>query len=200
MTDATEALVTAHVPPVEGDNCVVFPIQIPVCPVMETTGLACTVRDAVGKLVQVVELFVKVNVAFPWFKPITIPILFTLATEGLLLVQTPPELGDNVVVEPTHNGLLPMISTTGLGNMVMVTEESDLHPKKELVYTKRTVPCDMPVTVPAFEMDAIEVFELVHVPPVAGKNLVVAPTQICEAPSRSMAGLSKTVTESDPAD
>ena len=48
---------------------------------------------------QFVPVFVKVNVAVPVETPFTTPALVTVATAGLLLIQVPPDVGDNVVEE-----------------------------------------------------------------------------------------------------
>lgn len=109
VTDATDEFTKVHVPPVEGDKVVVPPIQIPFGPVTETTGLAFTVSGAVGRLEHPVVLLVNVKVTFPCPKPVTKPAFVTLATDGLLLIHIPPEFGDNVVEEPTHIGLFPVI-------------------------------------------------------------------------------------------
>lgn len=57
---------------------------------------------------------VNVNVAVPGLTAVTKPLLLTVATDGLLVLHTPPEVGDKVVVVPAHNIVLPVIDTTGL--------------------------------------------------------------------------------------
>ena len=89
---AIAGLLLIHVPPVVGDNCTVFPIQIE--PGDKTTGKGFTVT-AVVVLLQLEEESVKVNVTFPAAIPLTIPALVTAAIDELLLTQAPPVTGDN---------------------------------------------------------------------------------------------------------
>lgn len=61
-----------------------------------------------------VEL-VNVNVALPGLTPITTPAFETTATNGLELIQVPPVVGDNVVVNPLQIDDAPVILTVGFG-------------------------------------------------------------------------------------
>lgn len=58
VTVATAGLLLAHVPPVEGDNPVVSPIQRLVAPMMLTIGIGSTVTEPVGSETQPVVLLV----------------------------------------------------------------------------------------------------------------------------------------------
>ena len=51
--------------------------------------------------------------ALPPDKPVTTPPLVTEATDGLLLTQGPPLVGDSWLVLFTHIGLLPVMLTVG---------------------------------------------------------------------------------------
>jgi hypothetical protein len=70
-------------------------------------------------------LWIKVNVADPVLRPVTIPALVTLATEGLLLTHVPPVDGERVVVVPTHILVGPVTETGVLAETVIMAEESD---------------------------------------------------------------------------
>ena len=110
LTVALLVLLLDHVPPVPGVTFDVDPTQTVVAP--PKTGISLTVTAAVV-LEQPVVLFVKVNVAVPAEMPVTIPPLVTVATLVLLLTQVPPDVGDNVVVEPSQILALPVILTVG---------------------------------------------------------------------------------------
>jgi hypothetical protein len=62
-----------------------------------------------------------------------------------------------------------------------------------LVKVKVTLPKPTPVTTPAFVTVAIPVLLLVHVPPVVGDNVVLAPTQIVLGPVIFTIGFGLTV-------
>ena len=112
---ATVVLLLAHVPPLLGDTNAVPPIQTSLAPPRTGRGLIVTLPVV---LEQPVVLLVKVNVAVPAEIPVTIPALFTVATEGLLLNHTPPEDGLNVVVEPAQIDVLPVMLTVGTAYIV----------------------------------------------------------------------------------
>ena len=137
-----------HDPPDAGRKLVVPPIHMPEGPDRDIDGLGFTMTGVVGNEGQPPVELVNVKVACPWEIPMTIPLLFTEATAGLLLTQTPPEYGDSVVLLPTHIGFGPVTDTTPEGKTVIITEESDLQPDNVFVYTNRAVPLVMPVTSP----------------------------------------------------
>lgn len=80
-----------HDPPDAGSIFVVVPIQIPEGPARDIEGLGFTITGVVGNEGQPPLELVNVKVACPWEIPITMPLLFTEATAGLLLTQIPPE-------------------------------------------------------------------------------------------------------------
>lgn len=93
-----------------------------------------------------------------------------VATELLLLTQTPPDgFAEVVVVLSIHIGDGPVRATTGLGLMVPVSV-SELQPVAVRLNTNLTVPEDIPDTRPALFTVATAAFVLVQVPPVAGDN------------------------------
>ena len=74
-------------------------------------------------LLQVVVVFVNVKVALPCEMPVTMPLLSTVATEGLLEVQVPPDAGVNWTVCPTHTEAGAEITGKALTVMGNVTCE-----------------------------------------------------------------------------
>jgi hypothetical protein len=97
---AISGLLLAQVPPEEGENEVVLPIQIAEGPVRFIEGLGLIVTGKDGFETQLVAALVKVKVAVPALIPVTSPVLLTVATPLLLLDHDPPVEGDNVVVDP----------------------------------------------------------------------------------------------------
>ena len=61
---ATDGLLLVHVPPIEGKNCVVEPIQTALSPIRLIIGFEFTVTGAVGRDTQPEE-WVNVKVAIP---------------------------------------------------------------------------------------------------------------------------------------
>jgi hypothetical protein len=60
-------------------------------------------------------------IVVPAVTPETIPVLFTVATDGVLLAHVPPEVVLlSVVVVPAHNVPVPEIAAT-VGNGLIVT-------------------------------------------------------------------------------
>jgi len=114
VTVATEALLLAQVPPVDGDKPVVAPIQILLGPVTLTIGVEVTVTVPVATETHPVLLLVKMNVDVPAETAVTTPAFVTVATPGFVLTQVPPEAGDKVVVAPTQILLAPVILTAGM--------------------------------------------------------------------------------------
>lgn len=132
VTEATTGLLLAHVPPVAGDNVVVAFTQIAVAP--DTVGKVYTVT---GKVVPEHPEIENVKVAVPARTPVTTPAFVTVATEGLLLIQVPPEEGDNVVVPVTQIAEGPVISATGVVlTVTFVTVEVAEHPKLLVTFTE----------------------------------------------------------------
>ena len=58
------------------------------------------------------------NVTLPADTPVITPALVTVAIAGLLLVQVPPLVGDNVAVLPTHT----LAGAVTAGNAFTVTD------------------------------------------------------------------------------
>ena len=194
VTVATAGLLLTQVPPVVGDNVVVFPIQILLAPVMVATGNGLTVTADVGMDTQPVVPFVKVNVAVPPETAVTTPASVTVATVGLLLIQVPPVVGDNVVVAPTQIVLAPVMLTTGNGSTVTAEVVEEQLGAVLLVKVNVAVPADTPVTTPAFVTVATLGLLLAQVPPVMGESVVVAPAQIVALPEMPTTGLFVTET------
>ena len=125
VTVAMEMLPLAQVPPVVGLSVVVELIHTSAVPVTETEGLGFTVTGGVVDVHKVTSC-VKVKVAVPCATEVTI-FPETVATEGLLLTHVPPDAGDNVVVEPIHKELPPVILTTGFAvTSILIVSEHDV--------------------------------------------------------------------------
>lgn len=62
-----------------------------------------------------------------------------MATDGLLLVHVPPDVGDKVVVPSIQISSGPVILTTGLGIIAILVIGSEAQPAAE-VYTNIAVP------------------------------------------------------------
>ena len=73
-----------------------------------------------------------------------------MATNELLLVQVPPDEGDNWVVVPIHIEVDPMILTTGLPITVNGPETLDTQVVEVDVNVNVTEPAEIPTTIPAF--------------------------------------------------
>lgn len=153
-----------------------------------------TVIGKVGSEIQPEEVLVKVNVTEPADMPVTTPAFVTVATDGLLLVQVPPVVGDKLEVLATQMIELPLILTVGLAMTVTLAVGAELQPVLLNVNMNVTTPAPTPVTTPPFVTVAIDVLLLVHVPPVVGDNVVVLPPQIVVAPVIFTTGLTLTVT------
>ena len=76
--------------------------------------------------------------------------------------------------------------------MVMFDVGSDSHDVVELVKVKLTVPAETPVTTPELDTVAIELLELVHIPPLLGDSVVVSPSHIEASPVTDTSGLDNT--------
>ena len=161
-----------HVPPVVGDRVAVAPTQTEAGAV--TTGKAFTVTAVVVRL-QLVVVLVKVNVTLPAATPVMTPALVTVARALLLLVHVPPVVGDRVAVAPTQ--MAAGAVTTGKAFTVTAVVVL-LQLVVVLVKVNVTLPGATPVMTPALVTVARALLLLVHVPPVVGDRVAVAPTQI----------------------
>lgn len=83
------------------------------------TGFAFIVTGAVASDIHWLVLARNLKVACPGDAPNTVPSVFTVAIELLLLVQIPPVVGDKVVVAPAHIVAGPVTETKGLGLIVI---------------------------------------------------------------------------------
>lgn len=193
VTVATDGLLLTQVPPLEGVNVVVWPIQILEDPDIETVGFTFIDIDVVGSEAQSVALLVKVNDAVPAAIALTKPALVTVATELLLLAQVPPDVGDKVVVDPTHKDVDPVILTDGLVFTVIFEDGSDEQVELSKVNVKLADPAPTPVTIPALVTVATEALLLTQEPPEVGDNVVVVPTQIAGDPVIFAIGFATTV-------
>jgi hypothetical protein len=155
--------------------------------------MAFTVTAGVGAETQPVTEFVKVKVALPEAIPVTTPALVTVATDGSLLVQLPPLVGDKVVVAPTQMLLEPVMLTVGKALMVTAAVGRETHPVALDVKVKVAVPAETPVTTPALVTVAMEALLLAQVPPLVGDKVVVAPTHIVLEPVILTTGNASTV-------
>jgi uncharacterized protein (DUF362 family) len=126
---ATAVLLLTHVPSVVGLTVVVPPIHNEVlAPVIFVIGRALTVTALVASDGQSVVLLVNVNIAVPPLTPVTTPPLVTVATVLLLLNHVPPVLGLNVVVDPSHIVLAPVMLTVGFALTVNGAVANEAHP------------------------------------------------------------------------
>jgi len=133
---AIDVLLLVQSPLVLGVMDEVPPTHAEVGPVYVTAGLPLIVIGAVGLELQPIVL-VNVNVTVPALRPVTTPLLVTVATDGLLLVHVPPVLGDKVDVKPTHTMSSPVIETVGLP--VTVSGEEDADAQLDKLLTKVNV-------------------------------------------------------------
>lgn len=132
--------------------------------------------------------------AVPAVKPVTTPALVTEATEGLLLTQVPPVVGDKVVVAPTQMVLEPVILTAGVVLTVTPAVGAETHPVLVFVKVNVTTPALTPVTTPSLATVATAGLLLDQVPPVEGDKLVISPIQMLVAPRMLTIGIASTVT------
>lgn len=88
-----------------------------------------------GLDVHPVDDCVKIKVAVPLAIPVTRPLLFTIATEGLELAHIPPVEGDNVEVLPIQILDEPVIETVGLGVAVILAEATAEQPLRLVTVT-----------------------------------------------------------------
>jgi len=109
-----------------------------------------------------------------------------VATAVLLLTHTPPEVGESVVVLPTHIEGGPVNIALGSSLMVIYSLSDDGHPEA-LVKTNVTAPLETPVTIPLLVIVATDGLLDTQVPPVVGEKLVVSPIHIASGPVRFIA-------------
>ncbi len=173
---------------VVSDNRVVVPWQSVKVPVIAPTpGSAFTVTSDVVDAVQPDELTtVYVMLAVPAETPVTIPVVPTVATDVLPLVQAPPEVVlDKVVTPPTQTLNVPDIEPTDGSALTVTTFVTNAaHPKLFVtVYVTLAVPAATPETMPVEPTVATAILLLVHVPPpVVLASAVLAPTHTVAVP------------------
>lgn len=122
-------------------------------------------------------MLVNTKRADPLDKPVTIPPLETVATEGDKLDHAPPDTGCNVVVLPTHIEEEPVMETTGLPNTCSETG-LEIHPVLFSVNVKVVVPAACPVTTPELFTVATVGLDDDQTPSAVGVSVVVALIQM----------------------
>jgi len=167
VTVATDGLVLTQVPPVVGVKVTLPLIQTAVLETV-TTGKGFTVTDEVVALQELV--LVKVKLTEPWSTMVTTPPAVTVATDGLVLTQVPPEVGVNVNVPSTQTAALETVTT---GNGFTVTDEVVALQELVLVNVKLTEPELTRVTTPPAVTVATDGLVLTHVPPVVGVKVIL---------------------------
>lgn len=188
-TVATDVALLLQVPPgVASLSVVVCPEHTSSVPVM-ADGNALTVTTRMAKHPAPV---VYVIVAVPGAMPLTIPVdKPTEATEGVVLVQVPPEtVLVSVVVVATHSEAVPPIA-----DGVALTVTIAVREQPETVYDIVAVPAVMPETTPVPDItDATPGLPDDHAPEgVASARVVVLPMQTERIPVIA-AGTALTVT------
>ncbi len=111
-------------------------------------------------------------------RPVTTPIVLTMARKVLLLLHVPPE-GEpvNVTGEPIHTELLPVMVGDALTVMVLYAKQPPV------VYVIFTTPDETPVTTPEESTEAMAVLLLLQVPPeVDAESVRVSPTHTGPSP------------------
>ena len=163
------ALVDQTPPAVVELKVVVEPTQTLVFPVnAATVGNAFTVINFVAVVEQPLAVTVYLISAVPFDTPVTTPLEFTVAIPVALLVQTPPAVVLlNIVVDPTHTEVAPVVAAT-IGkaftviNFVTVLE----HPLIVTVYDIVEVPGLAPIITPFALIGAMFGSPLNQTPPV----------------------------------
>ena len=118
----------------------------------------------------------------PTFNPFTKPTLLIVATLVLLLLQTPPSaVLARVVVLFKQTLFAPVIAgTVGVAFTVIICEAllTQVVTASVTVYLIVVPPKKLPVTTPAFVIDATNGVKLLQTPPlVASDNVIEEPTQ-----------------------
>ena len=125
-TVATEPSLLLHTPPLVASlRVVVEPAHTLIVPVIaDTVGNGLTVTVDVTIVTQPKPLVTVYDiVTIPADTPLTMPVEPTVATNVLPLLHTPPLVASlNVVVEPAHTLMVPVIADT-VGNGLTVTTE-----------------------------------------------------------------------------
>jgi hypothetical protein len=191
VKDPVPPATSDHVPPVEGNNVAVDPIQIFV-ELALTVGLGLTVIAPVV-FEQPVAVNVNVNVVLPCDTPVTTPPFVMVAMAGFVLAQVPPLVGDKVVVLPTQIVGGDAV-TVGFATTVNADVGSDTQPVAVSVHVKVTDPGVRPVINPALLIVATAGLLLAHVPPELGVTVVDPSTQILLNTGLVTVGLAVTVT------
>ena len=101
-------------------------------------------------------------------RPVTTPVLLTVASDGLPELQVPPvAVSARVMVAPTHTVVGPvMVPAVEELLMVMVYAAVSAEQGLFLMYNTRTVPAALAVTAPAVVTVANAVLVTAQVPPV----------------------------------
>src|SRR4029078_1051625 len=175
VTVARALLLLVDVPPVVGDSVAVAPTQMAAGAV--TTGNASTVTAVVVRL-QLVLLLGQLNVPLPAATPVMTPALVTVARALLLLVHVPPVVGDRVAVALTQTETGAVTTGRAFSVTAVVVR---LQVVVLLVKVNVTLPGATAVITPAFVTVAMVLSLLIHVPPVGGDRVAVAPTQSAHA-------------------
>jgi hypothetical protein len=81
-----------------------------------------------GLEVHPVAVSVKLKLALPGAIPVTTPLFVIVATPLLLLTQVPPNVGERLVLLPTHIVSLPVTFTVGSELTVIAGVGFDTHP------------------------------------------------------------------------
>ncbi len=120
-----------------------------------------------------------------------------MATDGLVLCQTPPEEGKRVVVAPVQRVAPPAIWVVGLLYTRKGFVGCEAHPVTEEVNLNVVCPTVCPVTKPVLVMLATAGLELTQVPPEVGERDEVPFTQTDVGPVNTIVGIAFTVINAD---
>ena len=192
FTVATDVLRLSQLPPVVPllVYVVVAPAQIGDAPLtVPAFTAALTVIDLDELAVPQLLVMVYLMVAVPAATPVTTPVAaFTVATDGVRLLQLPPvvPLLVKVAVDPTQTVAAPLtVPAMAAGFTVITLFELNVPQLLVTVYLIVELPAATPVTTPvdAFTV-ATDVLRLSQLPPVLPLlvYVVVVPAQIGDAP------------------
>ena len=169
-------------------SVVVDPIHaLAVPPIAASVGKAFTLTVACAVEIHPFVVTVYVIVAVPAATPVTTPVEASTVATALDDDQTPPVVAlVNVVAEPAHTSVVPLIAaTTGRALTVTACVTKLVQPFAfVMVYVIVAVPAETPLTTPVEASTvAVAVFELVQTPP-AGvlASVVVAPAHTLVVP------------------
>lgn len=173
-------------PVVTSASCVVDPSHTVAVPVIEaTTGSGLTVTVRVATFVQPPLVTVYDTTEVPGVIPETRPAAFTVATAGVELDQTPPEVRSaSCVVDPAQTVAVPVIAaTTGRAFTVTLRAVVFEQPPEVTVYEIIALPAAIPVTSPeALTVATAGESDAQVPPPVISDNCVVEPAQTVATP------------------